>query len=98
MAAWCCVEEESPQVQEDFTGHSKLNLRLGQAASGETIEFFFHIHIELLFKAAGTAQQCFTSDMLNNKSDTAEDEHLVKWAAASLYAGLSAQFHTLKAL
>jgi len=36
---------------------------------------------------AGTAQQSFTSDMLNNQPVTVEEDHIIKWAAASLYTG-----------
>ncbi|KAG6328751.1 hypothetical protein ID866_10338 [Astraeus odoratus] len=37
--------------------------------------------------AAGTAVRSFTSDLLEGRSLTSEDEFLVKWAAASMYAG-----------
>ncbi|KAG0702315.1 cytochrome P450 [Suillus ampliporus] len=37
--------------------------------------------------AAGIAQKSFTSDLLEGRTLSAEEEHLVKWSAASLYGG-----------
>ncbi|KAG1723174.1 cytochrome P450, partial [Suillus paluster] len=37
--------------------------------------------------AAGIAQKSFTSNLLESRTLSAEEEHLVKWSAASLYGG-----------
>ncbi|KAG1753721.1 cytochrome P450 [Suillus paluster] len=37
--------------------------------------------------AAGIAQRSFTSDLLEGRALSAEEEHIVKWSAASLYSG-----------
>ncbi|KAG1907516.1 cytochrome P450 [Suillus fuscotomentosus] len=39
--------------------------------------------------AAGIAPESFTSNLLRSGSLAAEDEHIVKWSAAALYAGAS---------
>ncbi|KAG2077741.1 cytochrome P450 [Suillus decipiens] len=39
--------------------------------------------------AAGIAPESFTSKLLGGSSLSAEDEHIIKWSAATLYAGAS---------
>ncbi|KAG2034085.1 cytochrome P450 [Suillus americanus] len=41
------------------------------------------------FVAAGIAPESFTSNLLGSSPLSAEDEHIVKWSAATLYAGAS---------
>lgn len=39
------------------------------------------------FQAAGTARRSFSSALLDNPSLTEEEEHAIKWSAASFYGG-----------
>ena len=48
----------------------------------------FPIHILNTFQAMGTAVPSFTTTLLESTANVKpEDEHAIKWAAASLYGG-----------
>lgn len=40
-----------------------------------------------IFQAAGIAPKSFTSDLLQGRILSAEEDHIVKWSALSLYSG-----------
>ena len=62
-----------------------------QLVKKEMVHYNFYCHISrspLVFasQAAGTAEPSFTSHLLDDPA-TAEQEHEIKWSAASLYSG-----------